>query len=382
MKIDKWFAAALFIVIGTALINGGKFFTSVAIAVVLILVFEIIFLFICKKTINIKDRTTTFKITCGEEITIKYEVENIFRIFIPYVSINSSILKKKKDEIVYSTMLPKKKNIVEEKLSFNYRGIYNIGSKVISIKGIWGIVTMTYLKKNEEVIIVTPKIYKFEHRFFGAIGNSDLAVGGTKGESSNIKEIRKYRAGDNLKRINWKCSAKFSKLMVNEYEDKIGETNYILIDMNAINFELDPSKQKEEYLVDFTASFCKNIANIGLRFNVFISNKEIEQFVVDDEESFLLLEDYFVRNESDGRRDIIDVIKQEFGNISDGIGLIIVINKLSKNLLKEINRSFNYSKNNLIIVFNDCDEAIQSEVENNKNLQLVKLEESIRQNGV
>lgn len=382
MRINKWCKVGLLFVIVTALINGGKFFVSIAVATLIIFILEIIFITLCKKSIDIKNRTTTFKITCGEEIIIKYEVENKFRMFIPYISVNSSVMKKSDKELMYSSMLPKKNNIIEERISFNYRGIYDIGSKVISIKGVWGIVTMTYTKKNKEVIIVTPKTYLMQQRYYGILGNSEKCTRSIVGESNDIKNIRKYREGDTVKRINWKCSAKSHKLMVNEYEDKVGDTNCILVDMNVCNFDLDPLKEKEEAMIDFAMSFCKNMLSIGLRCNIFVNNRKLEKFTVDNKEGYLCLEDYFIKNESNGRNDILKTIKQELSNISSGTGLIIVINKLDEGLLNEIKKNFSHGKNNITIIFNSRDSILQCDEKYSKFIRLIQLEKNMEQNGV
>ncbi|WP_457743132.1 DUF58 domain-containing protein [Thermococcus sp.] len=55
------------------------------------------------------------------------------------------------------------------------------------------------------------------------------------GISMDFREVRDYQPGDPLKKINWKASARFGRILVNEFEREGGGTVFIVIDVESLS---------------------------------------------------------------------------------------------------------------------------------------------------
>ena len=66
-----------------------------------------------------------------------------------------------------------------------------------------------------------------------------------------IKDIRKYKIGDSLKRIHWKVSAKYGELYTKNYEMYSNEEYNIFLDMNNEIYKQENGDIIEEYIRNF-----------------------------------------------------------------------------------------------------------------------------------
>lgn len=116
-------------------------------------------------------------------------------------------------------------------------------------------------------ILVFPNIHKIKLE-----KNSDLDYTGDDksyktGHSEELKSIRDYSAGDNVKDVDWKSTAKLNKLMVKEFFDNETKSAKIVFEPRGIKL-----KNLEQYISE-KASLLNEYIKLGFSVDFITSNK-------------------------------------------------------------------------------------------------------------
>ncbi|NPA27487.1 MAG: DUF58 domain-containing protein [Epsilonproteobacteria bacterium] len=126
-------------------------------------------------------------------------------------------------------------------------------------------------KKAKEIIIKTKK--KIFGTNFG--NNSSIFVG----NGLDFSEIKEYNIGDDVKKINWKVTAKFQKPYINVFTEE-KELNILAIFLVSGNIFFGSIKQKQDLMSEVLAlvgySAIKNSDNFSA---LFFSQKEEKLFL-------------------------------------------------------------------------------------------------------
>ena len=200
-----------------------------------ILLFDIIFLYVAPNELEIK-RIVKEQLSNGDENTIEYEITGKFN-FIPRlqlideypaqlqlrncilpIEINGKVFK----QTVTYCIFPKK------------RGKYIFGDIKIMQSTKFGLLNKMVSFPKNETIKVVPSIQQYKKFSFLAYTNRLEEAGIKKvrkiGSSTDFEQINEFQRGDNIRRINWKATARRNTLMVNHYEDQKAQNIYFLLD--------------------------------------------------------------------------------------------------------------------------------------------------------
>lgn len=125
---------------------------------------------------------------------------------------------------------------IDYQLTPTERGEYNFGSTNLLVRSKLGLAgKREKFGAKETIIPVYPSFLKMHQYEILAISNKLTQVGIKRirkiGAQSEFDHIRDYVNGDNYKKINWKASAKSSKLKINSYQDERAQNVYNIIDM-------------------------------------------------------------------------------------------------------------------------------------------------------
>lgn len=230
---------------------------------------------------------------------------------------------------------------------FRIRGIYNFGETQLSFKDIFCIFEVNKNLNNKILIKVYPKIYDIEKTI---IKGSDIFKNAVSSKSSiedmySIKDIRKYRDGDNLKRINWKVSAKYNELFVRDFDTVSGQELNLFLDMHENNYELDRTGLMEEAMIDFSVSLVRSMMNKEIKTKLFINASQQEKFEIEEKMDFDKLMDYFLTQKSDCRHNFVKFINSNIHHVSSlgGVGIITtgVNSEITTNIMKLRERGYN-----------------------------------------
>ncbi|MCX7821022.1 MAG: DUF58 domain-containing protein [Brevinematales bacterium] len=128
------------------------------------------------------------------------------------------------------------------------RGLYLIGPTTIKFTDICGIFSFEMEIDTKREIVVFPNIYKFYELPYksqqpqGAFRNK-LPI---YEDVSLIKGLKEYQPGDELKRINWKISARQNKILVNTYQYSVSLDSIIILNL----FEEDYDFREKSYYIE------------------------------------------------------------------------------------------------------------------------------------
>lgn len=198
----------------------------------------------------------------GEEITIKYGIENNSIFSLPRLEVENSIANKltgKREQTKLLTLKSKEHLWMETTIICSRRGIYQIGDFKITIKDIFNLFSFQKIISNPIALKVYPQITPLRN----------IAIDKSQ-DYFALSELREYQEGDPIKKIHWKASAKRDVLMVKNYEEWGEEEVTILLDSNVNSYSEDVNSLLEDKAVETTLSiinhFLENNANVTLYF--------------------------------------------------------------------------------------------------------------------
>ena len=124
--------------------------------------------------------------------------------------------------------------------------------------------------KAREIIIKTKK------RLFGANIGNNISV--FQGNGLDFSEIKEYQIGDDVKKINWKVTAKEQKPYINVFNEE-RELNIVVCFMLSGNIYFGSVRQKQELMSEILTLVGYSAIKNSDRFStIFFSDKE-EEFV-------------------------------------------------------------------------------------------------------
>lgn len=149
------------------------------------------------------------------------------------------------------------------------RGVYTLGTYVMSTSDPLGLFEQTRTLGKPQSILVYPKA--FDLPFFDPLTYISSGYGSGKWLSSeispNVASIREYVSGDSLKHIHWKTTAHSSNLMVKVFDPdrsrSSAKTIWVVLDMQESVQAGSGPESTEEYGIATAASIAKKFIELG-----------------------------------------------------------------------------------------------------------------------
>jgi uncharacterized protein (DUF58 family) len=143
------------------------------------------------------------------------------------------------------------------------RGEYHFGALRVFVSSVLKLVERRFSFEQNAMLPVYPSFIQMRKYELLAIHNR-LMTGGIKkirriGQSTEFDQIKEYVAGDDVRTLNWKATARRDKLMVNKYQDEKSQPVYCLVDMGR-NMKM-PFEQMA--LLDYAINASLVISNIA-----------------------------------------------------------------------------------------------------------------------
>lgn len=118
------------------------------------------------------------------------------------------------------------------------RGVYSFGSVNVLVQTKLKLVARRYKFSSNKEVPVYPSYIQMRKYELLAIHNR-LTLSGIKkirriGHNQEFELIKEYVAGDDFRTINWKATARKSRLMVNQFQDERSQQVYSLIDKGRV----------------------------------------------------------------------------------------------------------------------------------------------------
>ncbi len=155
--------------------------------------------------------------------------------------------------------------LVERRVLAMRRGIFELDRIVVRSGDPAGLFKRDKLFSQPRRIVVVPGVESLTNlnlhpaHVLGGVAGAPISAAGT---SQEVYAVREYHPGDGLRRIHWKSSARFRKLMVREFERNTVTSVAVLLDAYE-PFVTGPEPWSNlEYQVRAAASVCHHVAGL------------------------------------------------------------------------------------------------------------------------
>jgi len=163
------------------------------------------------------------------------------------------------------------------------RGEYHFGNLNLFVSSSLQMVAKRYRFDIEQMVAVYPSYIQMRKYEFLALSNRLTEFGLKKirriGHTMEFEQIKSYVAGDDVRTINWKATAKRAQLMVNQYQDEKSQPIYSIIDTGRVM----KMPFEELKLIDYAINSTLAFSNIALLKNdkagMLTFSKKVEKIV-------------------------------------------------------------------------------------------------------
>ena len=135
----------------------------------------------------------------------------------------------------WSTLRPKEKVRLTYDLIGQQRGYYELGPGMLSTGDLFGFAESTGSFEEPRHLIVYPRVIPIVHASpqsrspYGTIKSRQQIFA----DPTRIAGVRPYQAGDPLRNMDWKSSARTAALQVKKYDPAVSLTTVIFLDLNG-----------------------------------------------------------------------------------------------------------------------------------------------------
>jgi uncharacterized protein (DUF58 family) len=343
IKINKLFIVLTFLSLLFALLQGGLLPYLLFYSLFFLFIISFFYIYIISKTLYVKVDAEQSYFSAGDNTECTTEINCTMTIPIPYVEVKNS----DSDEVVTLTM--NENTWINKKINFHSRGIYDVGTVYLKAFDVLNIVSFYKKEDLSTKLKVYPKVYQINSLSGGGkdvfINTFDKTV--SNEDQFTIKDVRKYRNGDSLKKVHWKLSAKHNELYVKNADTISGEELILFMDMNKNNYSYDMLGKAEEAVVDISMSIIHYMIQRDMNLNIFINSDSLTSYKVYVKEDFNSLMELMVNMKSNGSLDLSTFMKEQCYKLPKVNKLVIVtaaLNEtLSNNLISYKKQGYNLS---------------------------------------
>ena len=171
----------------------------------------------------------------GEKISYSFEIAN--EDIITYAGVNVTFYDKLSKvlevpaEKSYS-LTPGQSYKWDTYLCANYKGEYGIGIKKAEITDFLHLFKLTYTFPKTLMVRVLPRIPYYENLIIASEEYTDSNSISQNEEVFPDVELRKFVAGDSIRAVNWKASARAGELFTRKYMDEANPEVFLLTDFS------------------------------------------------------------------------------------------------------------------------------------------------------
>jgi uncharacterized protein (DUF58 family) len=257
--------------------------TYVFLILIVFLFLDILILFLAKNGIEGK-RTTPEKLSNGDENIINVNIKNYYTF-----AINVKII----DEIPFQFQVRdfeiNRKIKASSQDEFNYelrpteRGEYYFGNLNVYVSSPLQIISRRFTFDNGNMVPTYPSYIQLRKYDLIAFSNNLFQYGIKKirriGHSMEFEQIKEYVAGDDIRTLNWKATAKKNALMINQFQDEKSQSVYMVIDKGRVMKMPFNGLSLMDYAINATLVLSNVILKKQDKAGMFAFSKKVENRV-------------------------------------------------------------------------------------------------------
>ena len=255
----------LYIAIFAVMFLPYKFIQAVAISIILIIGLSYLWASQLDKHLTVERAIKEIKTVSFERLTISFTIKNRSRFpaLLCYVLDNVPFLHvfDKKNERLFKLVAHEQKTFFYDVNALN-RGLYTAGPVLIKTTDPLGLFQVIKEIECTQRILVRPARIQLKTIPVPGLPQGSIKINNPIYEDITMRRaIREYKNGDELKRINWRASAKFGGLFTNEYENTFDAPFFVFLNLAKDDYPLHLRHEKGEKAIEIAAS----IINISAR---------------------------------------------------------------------------------------------------------------------
>lgn len=242
------------------------FFVAAKILLVLLIVFIIIDVVLLFRGKLKGERKMADRFSNGDFNDVEYKLSSTYDypINITFIDELPEQFQARDFKIFYSFGVKETKSF-RHKIRPVTRGIYSFGKMRLFASTQLGLLSLRFTEGEKTDVAVYPSFLQLRKTELLAFSHNRNQQTTQKlqrpGNSKEFEQIKEYVIGDDYRKLNWKATARFNKLMVNEYQEERSRHVYQLVDMGrTMKMPFDGMT-----LLDYSVNASLAVANIILK---------------------------------------------------------------------------------------------------------------------
>lgn len=200
-----------------------------------LMLLDVFFLFVAGPAPLVITRTMAQRFSNGDDNNVDITLVNNYRIYIFVTLLDELPFQfQRRDFTQTASLKPGEQKVLRYVLRPFERGEYAFGNTNAFIKSPLGLAQRRIVSMNEAVVKVYPSFIHLHNYQLFSINNKMAEAGVHKkriiGQSMEFDHIKEYVSGDDIRRLNWKATARRGNLMVNNYVEEKSQQIYCVID--------------------------------------------------------------------------------------------------------------------------------------------------------
>lgn len=210
----------------------------------------------------------TIKLANHEQFDIKFAVKNYSRlpVFGCYIYDSpSTLFVFDKATDFMCRLRPREIVNLSYRIQAQNRGEYIVGPISLSVSDPLYLFTAKNEFESNLKIIVRPANISLGVEFFPGLPQGTLKTNNLCFEDVTMRKcIREYKPGDELKRINWRASAKYNDFFTNEYQYTYDVPVFVFVNLAEEDYELHNRLYMAERALEIAAAIVKRAGQLRL----------------------------------------------------------------------------------------------------------------------
>lgn len=199
---------------------------------------DYVILFIFSRRFPVR-RNLPEKMSNGDANKIQLTVSNPYNFKISIKIIDEvPVQLQERNFILKLNLPPKSKKTVFYLLRPQERGVYNFGNIIVLVRSSLGLAIRLFTVEQRKNVAVYPSFLHL--RNMQLLAHNVITDGGGHrrvrriGQSMEFEQIKDYVAGDDIRTINWRATARRGGLMSNHYVDEKSQQVYCILDKGRL----------------------------------------------------------------------------------------------------------------------------------------------------
>ena len=177
----------------------------------------------------------------------------------------------------------KEKKNMQMELHSTYCGQLKFSCESVKIYDWFGIFSFNHIVEISSKRMVRPETFPMVSNIISAkaLEGDDEHYFNKKGtENTEMLQMREYAQGDSFKKIHWKLSQKFDKLIVTDHAQPIARAILLFWDKSTMSQIVSPAVH--DVIAESFVSLCLSLCENSIIFSIAWTNPFVDEFFIED----------------------------------------------------------------------------------------------------